>query len=214
MSDMSERKVPWWEIEDLEERQRAHEERYITPWSVRDDPKEYARAARAADELRAYKAAKRRRIIAEGKICSKCGGEIGDTVYRYQPLLERGLHGTRYRTRPTTDANPICEACAPNWLPERLPISYTLYEYPHNVRCETCGRAVIFVSATKEPRGRVFCSEDCKSERKARKSKGKRLEPHNISCEVCGTEFVAKRSDAKTCSNACRQRQHRQRTRA
>src|SRR5215218_6066535 len=49
----------------------------------------------------------RRRIIATGKTCSKCGGEIGDEVYRYTPLLDSGYGGTTYRRRPTTDQDPI-----------------------------------------------------------------------------------------------------------
>jgi hypothetical protein len=87
--------------------------------------------------------------------------------------------------------------------------------YSHRAPCETCGRDVFFVSPSSEapPTGRVFCSENCKSERKARERKGKRVESHNISCEVCGTEFVAKRSNAKTCSPACRQKSYRLRQR-
>jgi hypothetical protein len=167
---------------------------------------------RQAMERRERERKERRRIIAEGKTCSKCGAELGDAVYRYTPLLERGLGGTRWRSRPTTDQDPICAECAPDWLPELKTMHYTLYMYSHNAQCETCGRDVFFVSPSSEapPTGRVFCSENCKSERK---SKSKRVEPHNISCEVCGTEFVAKRSNAKTCSPACRQKSYRLRRR-
>ena len=35
--------------------------------------------------------------------------------------------------------------------------------------------------------------------------------PRELLCGVCGKDFVAKRSDAKVCSPACRQKSYRQR---
>ncbi len=195
----------WWDIEDLEERQKAYEEHFIPPYSVRDDPEEYNRAFRASWELQAYMKAKRRRIIAEGRTCSKCGAELGDTVYRYTPLLERGYGGTRWRTRPTKDQDPICEECAPDWLPELQTRVYRLHMYSHKAPCETCGRGVFFVSESENPAGHVFCSENCKHKHKPSER------PRKKTCEVCGSEFVAKRSDARTCSPACRQKSYRKR---
>src|SRR5215208_274982 len=204
----------WWEIEDPEERQRAYEEQDIPVCALRDSP-EY-RLASAANWARVeYAQAKRRRIMAEGKTCAKCGGEIGGAAYRYQPLLQNGYGGTTYRRRPTLDADPICGECAPDWLPELSTRVYTLHMYPHNVQCENCGREVFFVSASERvpAKMRVFCCDDRRTEAKAKRSSARRVEPHTMECEICHTEFSATRSDARTCSPKCRQKAYRQRLR-
>jgi predicted nucleic acid-binding Zn ribbon protein len=200
----------WWDIEDLEERQRAWEKQGIGPWHI-EDPEEKARAQTANSERVDYVLARHRRIVAEGKNCSECGAEIGDTVYRYKPLLEYG----QYRRMPTTNADPTCEACAPDWLPKLENRVYKIHMYSHRMACELCARGVVFVSASKNPpRVRVFCSENCRNVHKENKRKARTTGPHKEACGVCGGEFIAKRSDAKTCSPACRQKLYRRRLQA
>jgi hypothetical protein len=52
------------------------------------------------------------------------------------------------------------------------------------------------------------CSSKCRLAIHAREAK--RPERKRV-CPVCRKKFVAPRSDAVTCSNACRQRRHRDR---
>ena len=158
----------------------------------------------------------RRRVIAEGKTCSKCGGDLGTSVYRYTPLLQDGYGGTSYRRKPTIDVDPICEQCAPDWLPELSTRVWKLRMYSHNSPCEECGREVFFVSASKRvpAKMRVFCCDDCKAAAKAKRSSPPRAEPHTMECEICHTEFTATRSDALICSPKCRQKAYRQRASA
>jgi hypothetical protein len=173
---------------------------------------EEERNYREERERREQKHRERRRIIAEGRTCAKCGGRLGDAVYRYKPLLDGGGYvATTYRRMPTHNVDPICEECAPNWLPELQTRVYKLYMHSHKAPCETCGREVYFVSANKdEATTRVFCCDDCRD----RAPKSRVVGPHEKVCEVCGEAFEARRSDAKTCSPACRQRAYRQRSEA
>jgi predicted nucleic acid-binding Zn ribbon protein len=71
--------------------------------------------------------------------------------------------------------------------------------------CVVCGRRL---STRGGPHD--FCSDRCRStyhnsQRRARIAarRGKKV------CEACGTEFAPPRSDAKTCSPACRQKKCR-----
>jgi hypothetical protein len=207
----------WW-IEDVEEREKRQQEwwrEYEQKCLWVFDPEE--REKRRQEWWRKYgqKEQWRGAAIATGKTCSECGAGVGSKVYRYKPLLHsrKFSGGTYYRTQPTTDAAPICEECAPDWLPELATRVYKLYMYSHKAPCEACGREVFFVSASEKTWGDVFCSEGCRQQRREqrRATRGLRQRPHEKTCEVCAAEFVAKRSDAKTCSSACRQRAYRKR---
>jgi hypothetical protein len=77
--------------------------------------------------------------------------------------------------------------------------------------CETCGRRM-FVRSRRDFswwRRHYFCSKRCESGHynKLRHDRGE--EARQKACPICGQEFTAKRSDAKTCSPACRQKMHR-----
>jgi predicted nucleic acid-binding Zn ribbon protein len=66
--------------------------------------------------------------------------------------------------------------------------------------CGHCGRSIRW----GYPAG--FCSDRCAYE--AGKV-ARRVDRKPRACEVCGEEFTPKRSDAKTCSDRCRQRLRR-----
>ena len=76
--------------------------------------------------------------------------------------------------------------------------------------CNHCGRSMVFATETnyKEPYTRTaYCSKHCRDEHATRQRKPK-------ICKVCFVRFVPARSDAKTCSPACKQKLYRQRKHA
>jgi hypothetical protein len=128
-----------------------------------------------------------------------------------------------------------CAACVADWFKSHLP-SYTqtwpkeqrerllrtLAEMSHDrwhpVRsCEHCGRPVIFDASRRIPPHAV-CGDACRYAVKlaqVRACHARQRQP--VSCAACGKPFQPKRSNALTCSHACRQqayreRQHRQPT--
>ena len=74
--------------------------------------------------------------------------------------------------------------------------------------CDECG-----MQLPRHHRGR-FCSDGCRwtfhNHQRHKRSAAARVKV----CEVCGETFTPSRSDAKTCSDACRQKAYRQRARA
>jgi hypothetical protein len=212
--------VEWWEIEDLDERERAFDdpENGVNMYELwrSGDTKLYYKVERARSEVWEHKRERERRVRDAGKTCTKCGTELGpdDDVFRYKPLLNNGYGGTTYRYRETTDQPPICVDCAPDWLPVLSNRVYKLRVISHTAPCENCGRSVYFVSGNETTPQRVYCCEDCKREARAARKSGqrRRVGPQTFTCEVCGESFEARRSDAKTCSSKCRQKAYRKRT--
>jgi hypothetical protein len=85
--------------------------------------------------------------------------------------------------------------------------------YEHTAPCETCGRAMHFdISGWLLVHRPRTCSYQCNYRRKLEQQKQrKKVEPATIACATCGEMFTQTRSDAVTCSNACRQARHRRR---
>jgi predicted nucleic acid-binding Zn ribbon protein len=67
--------------------------------------------------------------------------------------------------------------------------------------------AVAFLDASLI--GVEICSERCEAERKKAR---RRVRQIPRPCIACGKDFIPTRSDAKTCSDRCRQRLHRGRS--
>jgi predicted nucleic acid-binding Zn ribbon protein len=130
----------------------------------------------------------------DASVCARCGTAIapGDPVEIWH---ESGLA-------------VICWACAGNpWDVSDCEWSY---------RCQACGRPL------SRPRGseHFACSDRCLSRlahfrsppndaRDLRRAEGR--QPR--ACAACGMMFTPSRSDARTCSSACRQRVYRERGR-
>lgn len=74
-------------------------------------------------------------------------------------------------------------------------------------RCLECGMAL------SSNRSR-FCSDRCRWTHHNRRRRENTEANRQKVCEACGSAFVAKRSDARTCSAACRQKARRRRTTA
>lgn len=76
------------------------------------------------------------------------------------------------------------------------------------IQCEYC-RKVIYT----QTRNRKYCSfQTCGHKMlNLRKSFKKRVERGKYTCACCGEQFLPIRADARYCSNACRQKDYRQR---
>ena len=76
--------------------------------------------------------------------------------------------------------------------------------------CPRCTRPMHFRGYVDRP---VPCSYQCAYGDKLAKQRARRkVGPHTMVCESCGEAFTSKRSDARCCSNACRQRLFRRNT--
>ena len=117
-----------------------------------------------------------------------CGG-CGD-------LLPDGIHLDRYDGVWL----PFCERCAS----ERWP-----YPWDRAWRCPVCARRVVMRRDGSRPPW--YCSTECHAdaEQLRRKQRTRRALPSR-SCPTCAAPFVPRRSDARYCSGACRQKAHRQ----
>lgn len=77
-------------------------------------------------------------------------------------------------------------------------------------RCLNCGRPLRLYSRRQLPLTMQTCCGDCQRAMKNKRNKLRRRVKHEpITCIQCGRSFLPKRSDALTCSNACRQQHHR-----
>ena len=127
--------------------------------------------------------------------CGQCGCKIPaqEPVY-----LVRAWSPAQGRYQHTTRNVPICKRCHD---PE---------DDFREATCEGCGRTVFRTFWTRRPGARVACSQSCRRKLHAalRRAKSGRREK---TCTVCGQSFLAARSDALTCSQACRQKAYRQR---
>ena len=84
-------------------------------------------------------------------------------------------------------------------------------------RCETCGRPMrVYRSSpfrwTPLPHTERCCCDECRRLMLNARSRQRRCVHHDpIACEVCGKSFVPTRTDARICSNKCRQAAFRSR---
>jgi hypothetical protein len=163
------------------------------------------------EELDAWELAREARETA--RVCGCCGRELtpkesayfGAEVYvGMWPLYWDRVSKPRI-CKPRYERTVLCESCAPEWLsPERGGVITQL--------CAHCERPMISRLQLSQLR-RTFCSESCRQTYHNGLRKEKRAEERRKVCEVCGEEFIATRRDAKTCSDACKQKAHRQRKR-
>jgi predicted nucleic acid-binding Zn ribbon protein len=142
----------------------------------------------------------RKESRATGEVCAKCGKAFDEDERRYRA----SMYGSPFMV--------MCEDCAPEWLSsgEGKPIRFLPAIDVYVWECAGCGCEVAFGMSEYQGRLRVYCSDRCRA-KFARERQRKQREPHVVTCEVCGQEFTPKRSDARTCSPACRQRAYRKR---
>lgn len=73
--------------------------------------------------------------------------------------------------------------------------------------CRGCGR-VFYTSV----HSKIYCNYDTCSKLYRKRIHRIRMKLREQHCAECGKEFIPKRTDAKFCSNACRQKHFRQKT--
>jgi hypothetical protein len=147
--------------------------------------------------------------------CSRCRSEFaeGDVVYR-----KRGPTGKMAVLGASWKLEAICDDCVRNrlrpswWEHRRTPVpcaggcgvlvSHWYCPRARHVRRNGYSFDVVEVPAISTCSKR--CSDRVEVERR-------RVEHQPRRCEICDEEFTPKRSDARFCSNACRQDAYRQR---
>lgn len=102
---------------------------------------------------------------------------------------------------------PVCERCARDV--RSWGIRFQVQAQPPRPRV-TCGRLV--VQTEQRPRHNVCC-ERCAIPAQEAGRRRPLPQRHEATCELCGVEFTQERSDARYCSNACRQAAYRERKR-
>lgn len=135
--------------------------------------------------------------------CWLCDGPLGrhNVVYRTRVRLGRGLYGGTSWT-----VVPLCRQCRPVG-----PEPWQAWSWDRGPKpCQTCSRPVLN-QVTRRLRRHTFCSERCEREyHVARQTEKRRRESdRDKTCATCEREFTATRSDARYCSNACRQKAYR-----
>jgi hypothetical protein len=187
------------------------------------------RAAREAALDQAYpdRARKREwRKVArwDGKTCGECGQDLPPgRAYLYNES-GRGFLGGRSVGNPY----PVCPGCATyresgtrsdgsTWVSDwahydshGVGMSWGAW---HEEPCGGCDRP-LYVGVHRRRGVHFYCSEVCRHEgrrKREREARAVSSEVHHPTCTVCGQTFTAARSDAKTCSNACRQKAYRDR---
>ena len=145
--------------------------------------------------------AKRERIWTarrSAEICGCCGKALSpqEPVWRVRQGLGQTMFGGWSYT-----IIPICHDCTDSYY---IGIGRT-------APCEACGRPVTNKEQSSWRHLHWFCSERCQAKCYRLAQRAKTAEQRNKICPVCQTPFEAKRTDARTCSSACRQKGYRAR---
>jgi hypothetical protein len=185
---------------------QTRQQRAFEGWEVRDartDRRE--RGGRTLEEARKliYQAAR------DCSICAVC----------FQPLapwdsvtMEWRQFG--YYTLHTVRV-PVCLTCTLGALKPSvwwLRLDHPTYDGADwkRIRCRHCDRPLRI--ANSNPPASPTCCKTCQRlDRNSRNKLRRRVKHKPMTCIECGETFIPKRADAVTCSNKCRQAQHRKR---
>lgn len=146
-----------------------------------------------------------KRVSPTASRCWLCDGDLGrhNVVYRTRVRLGRGLYGGTSWT-----IVPLCRRCRPVGPEPWQAWSWDRGPEP----CQTCSRPVLN-QVTRRVRRHTFCSDTCEKEYHIQRQAAERRRKADLEkrCPVCEEDFTAGRSDARYCSNACKQRAYRRR---
>ena len=129
--------------------------------------------------------------------CSRCDAPFGTDDVLYMVCRDEIMD-----SRPANV--PVCEECL-----TEVDQARRQDEHARPVRCKGCGRQMI--ACVKQFR-KSYCSTRCYMAAWQRRTRSTRPRPTAI-C-ICRKRFKPTRSDARYCSDACRQKAYRVRRRA
>ncbi len=144
-------------------------------------------------------------------LCGQCGRclENGEAVY-LAPKVYVGM--AALVRQPNFHRAPVCGDCAPMDITERTGTRATIaYYLLVDEPCGACGRPVVFrtTRGLYNRRRDVFCCERCRWTYYNGRRNERNARAREKVCEGCGEPFTATRRDAKTCSDACKQKVYR-----
>jgi hypothetical protein len=152
------------------------------------------------------------RALYRAEVCGRCFGEIAPD----EPVWMRAwcsywneYSGAYTRFSVFAAACADCSGVEFRWrkVADGMWADGDFYpEYWYEGACQTCGRTVF--KERRYMRRHFFCGRSCEEAYWSRRRRRPKLE---TVCKVCGAEFTATRSDAKTCSPACKQKAYRRR---
>ena len=99
----------------------------------------------------------------------------------------------------------LCGKCKDEW-----PASH-YHDFGDAKPCHNCGRPVR-VDYNRNIPLPLVCSDECRRAVYAKLARERRQNAEQV-CATCGNDFIPKRSDAKYCSVACKQKAYRARGR-
>jgi hypothetical protein len=134
----------------------------------------------------------------DGRSCAGCGRALDDDETRW--LLSSW-------DRPQA---PFGRECIPSGLLARAE-GREGYDSRPIERCAGCGCPVCYTRRSWRRRRWALCSTCCEYVAGNRRRAERLAEARLMECAVCGERFQPARSDAITCSSACRQRAYRRR---
>jgi hypothetical protein len=178
------------------------------------------RSRYSPDEIKELRARARR----TAEICGSCFRPLGPMA----PISKIGIHrawpnpamkrrgGISTASRLGFSSVPLCVNCSIILGATRNYGNRWHHQDDRgqHTRCEGCNRPIR--TRTWQLRWKWFVERTCCDECEAKVYRGKDRERHRVKhdtirCVVCGEMFTPRRRDARTCSNRCRQTEHRRR---
>jgi hypothetical protein len=148
--------------------------------------------------------------------CQLCDRPLADNEPVYRVAVG---FGTTWYNRFGSCIGSLCTSCALKEHEYRsvegrllsTPIFYDQRWQPPEP-CRHCGRPVFLNNRRKKPR-HIVCGMECRNA--VYYASAHRMPKSSTQgCLFCGNQFSTRRSDARYCSSACRQKSYRQRTRS
>ena len=150
--------------------------------------------------------------------CENCGRELGagETVFVWR-RQGRSMIGTGW---PMARG---CEECAEDayhrdqqgrQISIRAILRRGAQPSIRTTECYGCERPIAVITDTRYAgpyTRRIYCSSACREAESTARRERDAIGGREKVCEACGEYFGGTRSDAKTCSLACRQKMHRER---
>jgi hypothetical protein len=166
-----------------------------------------ALAEKQADERRELQLHARRYATQSATVCCDCARPLAPTDTVTMVSRNFGRNYDRFVA--------LCLLCTLGALKPLFGRDHPIYffrEEMYRRRCQHCGRPMRVIGKFFAAR---YCCDNCRTAHRLESNKlRRRVKPKPKTCLKCGESFTPTRADAVTCSNACRQALHRERTSA